>query len=110
MIDAVVDDRAVVSLHVNMIKTGDIDPVFIRVTAPEMMGIDPAGFAEIMTGCTCIPRVTAKVILTGDHVEFILWHRRHDRPPAAAERAVAPSALREVRISRNSKHDLSAMA
>ena len=110
MIDTIVDHRAVISLHIDVIKTGDVDPVFIRVTTPEMMGVDPAGFAEIMPGHTGIPGITAEIIPAGYDAEFILWHRRHDRPAATAERAVTTAPLRKIRMSRNREHHLSAMA
>ncbi len=110
MINAIVDHGAVIGFHINVIKTGDVDPVFIRVAAPEMMGVDPAGFAEVMPGHTGIPGVTAEIIPAGYDAEFILWNRRHNRPAATAERAVTAAPLREIRISRNHNHHLSAMA
>ena len=110
MVDAVIDDGPVIGFHLDMVKTGDIDPVFIRITAPEMVGIYPAIGAEIMPRNAGIPRITAQAFMAGHDLELILWHRCHHRPASTAERAIASPPLGKIRVSRHGEHHLPAMA
>lgn len=76
-------------LGLDPLNTADVDPIFIWVRSPVMMGVDAAMFAKVMFGAVRVKGIGAQIGVPFDDLEILEVHGCCNRSFARADRAIA---------------------